>query len=52
MHELQSGDYVLAGIAFWEQLGKRKPFIRSHGPRSLYETFLPELAIGCGNQAR
>lgn len=43
MRELQSGDYVLAGIAFWEHLGKRKPFIRSHGPRSLYEKFLPEL---------
>ena len=43
MRELQSGDYVLAGIAFWQHLRKCKPFIRSHGPRSLYEKFLPEL---------
>lgn len=43
MPELKPEDYVLAGIAFWEQLRGRKPFVRSHGPRSLYETFLPLL---------
>jgi hypothetical protein len=44
MHELKSSDYVLAGIAFWQGPGSPLPkFIRCHGPRSLYEKFLPEL---------
>jgi hypothetical protein len=43
MPELRASDYVLAGIAFWEQLGQRKSFVRSLGPRSLYDMFLPSL---------
>jgi hypothetical protein len=44
MHELKSTDYVLAGIAFYQGPGSPLPkFIRGHGPRSLYEKFLPEL---------
>ena len=44
MHELKSSDYVLAGIAFWQGFENFRPkFIRGHGPRSLYEEFLPEL---------
>jgi hypothetical protein len=44
MHELKSSDYVLAGIAFWQGFENFRPkFIRGHGPRSLYEKFLPAL---------
>ena len=44
VHELKSSDYVLAGIAFWQDPRNLQPkFIRGHGPRSLYEKFLPEL---------
>jgi hypothetical protein len=44
MRQLQSTDYVLAGIAFWQYPENPRPkFIRGHGPRSLYEKFLPEL---------
>lgn len=44
LHELRSSDYVLAGIAFWQGLDNfRVNFLRGHGPRSLYERFLPEL---------
>ena len=44
MHKLKSSDYVLAGIAFWQGFENFRPnFIRGHGPRSLYEKFLPEL---------
>jgi hypothetical protein len=45
MHELKSSDYVLAGIAFYQGLENfRVNFVRGHGPRSLYEKFLPELS--------
>ena len=41
---LARDDYVLAGIAFWEnQEDRNAPFIRSHGPRSIYENFLPRV---------
>jgi hypothetical protein len=44
MPELTAGDYVLAGIVFWEdQQNANAPFMRSHGPRSVYEKFLPEV---------
>ncbi|HET9373890.1 MAG TPA: hypothetical protein VFO40_02895 [Chthoniobacterales bacterium] len=44
MRELKSSDYVLAGIAFWQGFENFRPkFIRGHGPRSLYEKFLPDL---------
>lgn len=44
MHELKATDYVLAGIAFWQGFENFRPkFIRGHGPRSLYEKFLPAL---------
>jgi len=44
VHELQPDDYVLAGIAFWQDPENPEPqFIRAHGPRSLYEKFLPKL---------
>jgi hypothetical protein len=44
MRELKSTDYVLAGIAFWQDPKNLRPkFIRAHGPRSLYEKFLPDL---------
>jgi hypothetical protein len=42
--ELRSSDYVLAGIAFWQDPYHTPPeFIRTHGPRSLYQQFLPKL---------
>jgi hypothetical protein len=42
--ELQSSEYVFAGIAFWQAFeNSQVKFIRGHGPRSLYEKFLPEL---------
>jgi hypothetical protein len=42
--DLKSSDYVLAGIAFYQGFENfRVKFIRGHGPRSLYEKFLPEL---------
>jgi hypothetical protein len=45
MRELKSSDYVLAGIAFYQGFENlRVKFIRGHGPRSLYEKFLPELS--------
>jgi hypothetical protein len=44
LHELRSSDYVLAGIAFWQEFDNFEViFLRGHGPRSLYERFLPEL---------
>ncbi|SRR6266481_104555 len=43
MREFKSTDYVLAGIAFYQDLENPEPFIRGHGPRSLYEKFLPGL---------
>jgi len=44
MQELKSSDYVLAGIAFWQGFENfQVRSIRGHGPRSLYEKFLPEL---------
>jgi hypothetical protein len=44
VRELGASDYVLAGIAFWQDPQDFPPkFIRGHGPRSLYEKFLPEL---------
>lgn len=43
MHEFQRADYVLTGIAFYQDLENPEPFIRSHGPRSLYAKFLPGL---------
>lgn len=43
MLEFKSRDYVLAGIAFYQDLENPEPFIRGHGPRSLYEKFLPGL---------
>jgi hypothetical protein len=40
MRQLQSTDYVLAGIAFWQYPENRRPkFISGHEPRSLYEKF-------------
>jgi hypothetical protein len=42
--ELTRNDYVLAGIAFWQdQLDANTPFVRCHGPRSIYENFLPKV---------
>jgi hypothetical protein len=42
--ELKAEDWVLAGIAFWEDhTDPNAPFVRGHGPRSLYEKFLPEV---------
>lgn len=44
IRELKREDYVLAGIAFWEDsTDPNAPFVRSHGPRSIYERFLPEV---------
>src|SRR3984893_5744968 len=43
MREFGSADYVLAGIAFYQDLENRDPFVRCHGPRSLYKRFLPGL---------
>jgi hypothetical protein len=43
MHEFRSTDYALVGIAFYQDLEEPDPFIRSHGPRSLYTKFLPGL---------
>jgi hypothetical protein len=43
MREFKSTDYVLTGIAFWQDLERSDPFIRGHGERSLYEKFLPRL---------
>jgi hypothetical protein len=44
MRELTAEDYVLAGIVFWEdQQDANAPFVRSHGPRSVYEKFLSEV---------
>jgi hypothetical protein len=41
---LTRDDYVLAGIAFWQgQEDPNAPFIRAHGPRSIYENFLPNV---------
>ena len=46
MRELKAGDYVLAGIVFWEdQQDPNAPFVRSHGPRSIYEKFLREVRL-------
>jgi hypothetical protein len=42
--ELKRDDYVLAGIVFWEdQTNPDAPFIRAHGPLSIYENFLPKV---------
>jgi len=39
--ELTRNDYVLAGIAFWQdQIDANTPFVRCHGSRSIYENFL------------
>ena len=44
MTELRREDYVFSGIVFWEDLTDPDHlFIRSHGPRSIYERFLPEV---------
>jgi hypothetical protein len=44
IRELKSSDYVLAGITFYQGFENfRVNFVRGHGPRSLYEKFLPEL---------
>jgi hypothetical protein len=43
MREFTSRDYALVGIAFYQDLENPSPFIRSHGPRSLYTKFLPGL---------
>jgi hypothetical protein len=41
---LSRDDYVLAGIVFWEnQVDRNAPFIRAHGPLSIYEKFLPKV---------
>jgi hypothetical protein len=42
--QLDREDYVLAGIAFWQgRIDSSAPFVRCHGPRSIYEKFLPEV---------
>jgi hypothetical protein len=42
--ELKHGDYVLAGVVFWEDYDPQHGvFVRAHGPRSIYEKFLPEV---------
>jgi hypothetical protein len=43
MREFKSTDYALVGIAFYQDLENPEPFIRGHGPRSLYTKFLPKL---------
>jgi hypothetical protein len=43
MREFKSTDYALVGIAFYQDLENPEPFIRGHGPRSLYTKFLPRL---------
>jgi hypothetical protein len=44
IRELKREDYVLAGIPFWEDAtDPNAPFVRAHGPRSIYEKFLPEV---------
>ena len=44
IRELKREDYVLAGISFWEDsTDPNAPFVRAHGPRSIYERFLPEV---------
>jgi hypothetical protein len=43
MLELRAEDYVLARVVFWGDPRDPEPFFRAHGPRSLYEMFLPEV---------
>jgi len=43
---------TLAGVAFYEEnhLPDGRFFVRTHGPKSLYRTFLPELRKGLAKQ--
>ena len=42
--QLNRDEYVLAGIAFWQhRIDSKISFVRCHGPRSIYERFLPEV---------